>query len=207
MARIGPRHLWRVALASFCCFVVRSPARAQDRRTVIAITGELTATPLSRAVAQRVGTLLELKNSQFRVIRADSVAWLMDHGIAYAAETPLRPADLREICRQVGASAIVDIMMLHERRKYRGIAFRTVVLRRPSKTVGAEFAMLPVGDATASTADSVALELVPEVVDALRRAPADSLAAFGGGLRCLDFSETGDTTQYHPRVPSNTGCC
>ena len=207
VVRLGPLYLRRIALA--CCFggAAISPIHAQDKPIVIAISGELTATRLSRAVAQRVGTLLQRGHPEFRVVRADTIAWLLDNVISYSGGTPSSPQDLREICRQFGASAIVDIMMFRERQAYRGIAFRTVILRRPSATLAAEFALLPVGDATASTADSVAQELIPQVIDALRRAPTDRPTATPTGLRCLDFSESGDTTARSLPAPSNRGCC
>ena len=207
MVRLGPLHLWRIAVP--CCFggAAIAPIHAQDEPIIIAISGELTATQLSRAVAQRVGTLLQRGHPEFRVVRADTIAWLLDNVILYSRGTPSSPQDLREICRQFGASAIVDIMMLRERQVYRGIAFRTVILRRPSASLVAEFALLPAGDATASTTDSVAQELVPQIVDALRRSPTDRPTATPTGLRCLDFSESGDTTARRLPAPFNPGCC
>jgi hypothetical protein len=207
MPNIGSLHLWRIGLASCFFCAANSTARAQEKLIVIAISGELTATPLSRRVAQRVGILLQMKHPEYRVVRADTIAWLLDNVISYRAGTPSGPQDRREVCRQFGASAIVDVMMLHDRGEYRGVAFRTVVLRRPSKTLAAEFALLPVGDVTSSTPDSVAIELVPRVVAGLRRATTDTAVATRASLRCLDFSESGDTSAYRPRAPSNPGCC
>ncbi len=202
---------WRTLAVCGLCGAAASSACAQALtnapRTVIAISGELTATRLSRTVAQRVGVLLQQAHAEFSVVPADTIAWLLDRVISYHPGIASMPQDLPEICRQVGATAIIDITVLQGRREYRGIAFRPVRLRRPSRPSASATALLLVGQVFASTADSVALQLVPQVVDALQRAKTDSTSATRTTVSCLDFTETSDTAAYLPRAPSNPGCC
>lgn len=207
MASIDIFRLSRLAVLCCVSSYAHSAAVAQAKPTVIAVSGELTATPLSRSVAQRVGMLLQRKHAEFTVVPADTIAWLIDNVISYGRGTPSSPQDLREVCRQFNASAIVDIMMFHDRQEYRGIAFRTVLLRRPSSTRVVETALLQVGQAVASTADSVAMQLVPQVVESLQSPRKERPTVTPTALRCLDFSESGDASQHPPRAPSNTGCC
>ena len=207
MARIAVLSLSRITTV-YCLSGAVSPiVYAQDKAPVVAISGELTATPLSRAVAQRVSQLLQQRYSDFRVVPADTIARLLDNGIAYQRGTPLSPVDLREICRQARASAIVDVMMFQEGEVYRGIAFRIVVLRQPSKPWATEIALLPVGGATGTLTNTVAQELVPQIAASLRQAPMESAAAPRARFRCLDFTEGSDTSRYRQPAPSNPGCC
>ena len=195
---------WRI-VALTC--LAASVARAQEKPTVVAISGELTATPLSRAVAQRVGMLLQQTHVGFAVVPADTIAWLLDNVISYTPGNPSLPQDLREICRQFNATAIIDIMMFQSRNWYRGVAFRPVQLRRPSRPLASETALVMIGQAFASTADSVAFELVPQVVEALRRAQTGTTPATRYVVSCPDFADTADSLAHRPRAPSNTRCC
>lgn len=206
VSRIAILRLLRAAFISCLCSLVHAKLDAQVTPATLAISGELLATPLSRAAAQRVGALLQRAHPGYRVVTADSIAALQD-GLMYSPRTPSSPADLREVYRQFNAAAIVDIMMFHERQEYRGIAFRTVLLRSPSRTFAIETALLPVGQAIASTADSVALQLVDQVVESLRYPPKERALVARGAIRCLDFSESEVASQHPTRVPSNTGCC
>jgi hypothetical protein len=196
--------------ALLCCGLVCAPSEdaiAQEPRIRIAITGELAATPLSRAVAQRVGELVQRAHADLDVVLSDTVSRMLD-GIAYIAPSPLVAYELHEVCRQFRASAIVDILAYPQRRGlYRGVAVRIVTLHRPSPSVGTEIALLPVAVMSSSTTDSLALELAPRVAKSLNDPLNDRSVATSRRLRCLDYSETGELASGAPRSRSNASCC
>jgi hypothetical protein len=202
------RYRWRVWHVGFalCCQSVASTAHAQQSPTVIAISGELTATRLSRSVAQRVGTLLRKEHPEYVVVSADSIAWLLDRTAYSGPQSPIMPEDLRFVCREFRATAIVDIIMFEHRGMYRGVAFRPVLLRRPSKPALPQTSLLMIGQAVSSTTDSVAAELMPMIIDGLRSGLAVSPAE-RRTVRCLEFTDAADTVPLAPRQPSNPRCC
>jgi hypothetical protein len=198
------RYLCIAVGAAYVC--LSTPAHAQSRPTVIAVSGELNATRLSRSVAQRTGSLLGRTRSDFTIVSADTVASLLD-ATMYKPHTPALPEDLREVCRQFRAAAIIDIMTFRERQEVRAIAFRLVRLHSPSRGVRFETALLIVGEAFASTADSVASQLAPQIAESLRKRPMGSAADTASALHCLDFNDSADSATQAPRAPSNPRCC